>query len=302
MKSDAVLFGPCVGELYWEAGRFVPHFIWKKRKQFEASKEVKFVVFTRPERFDLYGLYSDILVPLRLESDGTKYIPNCFRLDHFPQEYFDELVRQFRVAYSNRFNILEHIYPIVDKYKFQMKYQFQRKQMDYSYCPRKENFNLLEKHIPKDDKPWVALAPRYRNGLRRNWKNWQKFYDLVYDSNLFGSFNFIIVGKCPDYTPDEKGRFFDINKIPMNSESSTIGLTVEVLKKSILTVGSQSGIPNISLLVGTPALEFGHQKRFHTLDYNVRRTRVEFIEDSKYILPPEILLHEMEKMLKKLRG
>ena len=301
-KESAVLFGPAVGELYWEAARFVPHFIWKKRKQLKSSKDVKFIVFTRPERFDLYGLYSDILVPLRIEGDGKDYIPNCFRMDNFPQNYFDELVIKFRENYASRFNILEHIYPKVDKQHFQMKYQFQRQQMDYKYFPRRVNYDLVEKNIPKD-KQLISLAPRYRNGLRRNWKRWQEFYDLLYNSDLRQKYNFVICGKDPDYVPDMKKRFYDVNYlIDSTLDASSIGIVIEVLKRSILTIGSQSGIPNISLLIGTPAIEFGHQKRLHTVDYNIRKTKVHFIDDPKYQLSPETLLEESKKFLKQLGG
>jgi len=298
-KENAVLFGPCIGELYWEAGRFVPHFIWKKRKQLAGSKDLKFIVFTRPDRFDLYGLYADILVPLRIEGDGVEYIPNCYRMDNFPQKYFDELVIKFKESYSSRFSILEHIYPKVDRQHFQMKFQFHRSQMDYKYFPRRENFSIVEAHVP-NDKKIIVLAPRFRNGLRRNWGNWQTFYDLIYDSDLYQKYNFVICGKSPDYVPDERKRFLDINYFEQTKDSSLIGILIEVLKKAVLTIGSQSGIPNISLLIGTPALEFGHQRKLHTVDYNIRQTKVHFIDDPKYKLPAKSLLDETRTFLKKL--
>ena len=78
-KPFAVLFGPFVGELYWEAGRFAPMLPYY-REQYKNKKNVKFIVLTREDRFDLYGKYADILVPLRVPGDEEKKTPECFRL------------------------------------------------------------------------------------------------------------------------------------------------------------------------------------------------------------------------------
>jgi len=115
---------------------------------------------------------------------------------------------------------------------------------------------------------------------------------------LMKKYNFVIVGKNPDYIPDNQNRFFDINTIEQNINTSTIGLTIECLKKSVLTIGSQSAIPNISLLFGVHALEWGHQKHLHTVVYNIRRTKVTFLDDHKYQIKPEIIYNEMLKILK----
>ena len=295
MKPSAVLFGPFTGEMYWEFGRFVPHFIWKRKKEYK-NGDVKFIVLTKPENFDMYGTYADILVPLKLK-DESKYKPNCFRSDNLKTEDYFSIINLFKNQFSPRYNILEMIYPDISKRQYSNRNQYPKEKMSYDYSPRKSNKQLIEQNI--DNKPIVILAPRYREGFKRNWPHWNKLYDLIYENKkLINNYNFVICGKYPDYIPDSKDRFFDINKIKQNINTSLIGLTMECMKKSVLTIGSQSAIPNISLLFGIKALEWGHQKHLHTITYNIRKTKVTFIEDMKYNINPESIYHEIEKNLK----
>ena len=68
MKQDVVLMGPFVGEFYWEAGRFAPLLPAMRARKYK-DRDVKYVVFTREERFDLYGKYADILIPHKTVHD-----------------------------------------------------------------------------------------------------------------------------------------------------------------------------------------------------------------------------------------
>ena len=150
-----------------------------------------------------------------------------------------------------------------------------------------------------NEKPVVILAPRYREGFKRNWPHWTNLYDLISNNEmLMKKYNFVIIGKDPDYIPDSLNRFFDINMIEQNINTSTIGLTIECLKKSVLTVGSQSAIPNISLLFGVKTIEWGHQKHLHTVTYNIKKTKVTFFEDAKYKISPDTIYKEILNNIK----
>ena len=65
MRKSAYLIGPFIGELLWEFYRFAPYVIYLKKK----NPKAEFVIFTREERFDLYGRYGSVLVPLRIQND-----------------------------------------------------------------------------------------------------------------------------------------------------------------------------------------------------------------------------------------
>ncbi len=291
MEDAIICFS--TGEMYWEFARFAPYVIWKKEKQYK-KKNIKFIIITDPTRFDIYGRHASILVPFRL---NQKYKQNCFRLDNVTIQEYLSIIESFKNQFKDRYNLLEIIYPDISKNQYSNKNQFPRTKMSYNYLPRLANKELINKHM--DEKPIIVLAPRYREGFKRNWPYWTNLYDLISNNEiLMKKYNFVIVGKNPDYIPDNQNRFFDINTIEQNINTSTIGLTIECLKKSVLTIGSQSAIPNISLLFGVHALEWGHQKHLHTVVYNIRRTKVTFLDDHKYQIKPEIIYNEMLKILK----
>ena len=301
-KKDAVLMGPFVGEFYWEAGRFAPMLPAMRAREYK-KRDVTYIIFTREERFDLYGKYADILIPLRIEGDYGMKMPECFRLIKFSKEEVEALAGKFRSVYKKKYNIIKHIYPNVAKGRFVNKDQFPRHKMLFSYSPRNENYELVNTFLPNNGKQNVVLAPRYRDGFRRNWKKWPEFYDLLFnDKMLMNSFNFIICGKKGEYKADEKNRFLDMTNIKLGVESSLVGVLLAILEKSIFTFGSQSAIPNISLLYGVEVLEFGCQKRLHTITYNVKNTPITFIENRKYNIDPGTIFKRFKKNLLRKRS
>jgi len=293
--EKAILLGPCIGELFWEFARFSPILPYYHKKYHKQN--VKFIVMTRQDRFDMYGMYADILVPLRIDGDGSKFKADCFRLMGYSIDKYKNIVKRFNKQYRKRFDVLEHIYPKLENKRFAQKQQFPKTNMAFKWKPRIENERAINSYI-KNDKPIVVLAPRYRKGMKRNWPYWSQLYDLIYNSDMYNRYNFVICGKSPDYIPDEKDRFYDINKIKLTNEISTIGLTIDIIKKSDLTIGSQSGIPNISMLLGTNVITWGHQKKLHEKVYNIKNTPIHFIEDMKYKLESNKVFNKMIKLLK----
>jgi hypothetical protein len=303
-KEDAILLGPCVSEFYWEAGRFAPLLPFMRKSYSKISKHPKFIVLTREERFDLYGRFADILVPLKIDGDYTKYAPNCYRLNDFPHEHYEKIASDFYKKYEERFNILDHLYPKVDGKHFLNKNQFQINRMIFSYAPRQENYDLVDSYLPKD-KAIVILSSRYRNNnldppsvRRRNWPNWQELYSRIRTNTfLMDNFNFVICGKTGEYIPDSEDKFFDLNKIKITRDSSLSGLLLVLLQRACFTCSSQSAIPNLSLLFKVEVLEWGHQKSLHTIIYNHKKTKITFLDDPKYTLPAKIVYRNLLSIL-----
>jgi len=119
------------------------------------------------------------------------------------------------------------------------------------------------------------------------------------NSWLMNNFHFVICGKEPEYVPDEKRRFFDINSIEEHENSSLIGITLETVKKSVLVVGSQSAIPNVGMILKIEVLQWGNEPGAHTKTYNVFNTKVNFITDKLYKTPPEKVIKDMTNILKR---
>lgn len=293
----AVLMGPFVGELYWEAGRFAPLLPHMIQNQYR-GQNVKFIVLTRPDRFDLYGKYADILVPLRVEGDYINRKPECFRLIGLRPEKYEKIARNFKEKYRDRYTIIKHIYPKVTKPAFTNKNQFHKKKMIHTYKPRQENYELVDEYLPKDEKPLVVLGSRHRKGFKRNWNKWEQFYDILSDqTDLMENFNFIICGKKGEYIPDKKSRFLDMNDILVGEASSLVGLLLVILENAFFTFGSQSAIPNMSLLHNVDVLEFGCQKKLHTKTYNIKNTPITFFENKEYDIEPKFILKHLRKLL-----
>lgn len=300
-KPRAILFGPFVGEMYWEAARFVPMIPYMRKNTKPKLKGAKYIVLTREDRFDLYGKYVDILVPLKIPGDYETLRPDCFRLWGLTGDLYQKIIDSFVKKYEDRFRITQQIRPNIVKRQFGNKNQFRQDKMIFEYKPRKENYKLIDEYIP-NDKPIVLLAPRFRKGFKRNWNKWPEFYDLLYrNKQLMDNFTFVICGKKEEYKGDADNRFYDITNIPIGKGSSLIGLLLVLLTRAVFTFGSQSAIPNLSLLHGVEALEFGCQKSFHTRTYNIKKTPVTFIEDRKYIVEPKVMMKHLNGLLAKKR-
>jgi len=301
-NESAILLGPFIGEFYWECGRFaplLPHLKYKVMK----NQNIKYIVYTREDRFDLYGKHADILVPLKIEGDYKNLQPNCFRLNGFTGKEYQNLIKVFKKQYSKRFKIIKHLYPAIDKRQFANKNQFRKDQLLFRYSPRNENHILIDEMLGSDTKPIVLLAPRFRKGFRRNWGKWEEFYDLIYnDNNIINKFTFVICGNNGEYIPDSKNRFHDIGKIKTGKNSSRAGLLLSLMSRACLVCGSQSAIPNIALLYKVEVLEFGCQKSLHTVTYNIHKSPITFISDGKYNINSSDLFNKMKALLKKHEG
>lgn len=271
----------CVGELYWELARFVPYIIWRKKQE-----DFDLIVITRKERYDLYGDYATKFIPLEIKGDGIEKKAECFRLIGFSKHEYLELLDCNLEDYDK----IEKIYPDYNRYA--NLNQFDRTKYDYNYKPRKENRDFV--NTLNIQKPIIIIAPRFREGFARNWIYWKEFYDSLYNSELKNKYEFILCGKNPDYISDE--RFLDINSFKYNG--SSMGITIELIKKAELVVGSLSAIPNLSLLLKTPVLQWGHAKRIFTSDeYNPFHTKNIYLEDSKYNIKTSIIISELQKCL-----
>ncbi len=296
--KKAILMGPVVGEFFWEFFRFAPMIPHFRKKQYR-GKDITYIVLTREERFDVYGRMANILVPLQIPNDYKKMWPNCYTLMGLSMPKYHEIAKIFRQKYAKKYNIINHLYPNIGEKYFCGKNQYPPSKMIYEWHPRKRNLELVDSYLPTD-KPLVVISPRYRGDLKRNWPHWNTFFDMVAEDNyLMDHFNFILCGKAGEYIPDKQKRFLDLNDIQTDENSSLAGLLMATMSKAFFTFGSQSAIPNISLLYGVEALEFGNQKSLHTVTYNVKKTPVTFVVDHGFKVSPKIIFQKFKSLLKK---
>jgi hypothetical protein len=294
--KKAILLGPCVGEFFWEFFRFAPLLPNLRLKKYKDS-DITYIVLTRKERFDIYGRLANILVPLQIPGDFQNKWGNCYKLMGLKLHEYLEIGKIFRKKYGKKYHIIDHFYPDIKKPVYCSKNQYAKSQMTYKWFPRLRNEELVDMYLPKN-KPLVVLSPRYRGDLKRNWPHWETFFDMVAnDLYLMKHFHFILCGKEGEYIPDKQKRFLDLNDIQLDEDSSLAGVLLATMSRAFFTFGSQSAIPNISLLYGVEALEFGNQKTLHTVTYNVKRTPVTFVNDYKYNIAPKVIFNKFKQLL-----
>ena len=143
-KDSAILFGPFSGELSWEFYRFAPYLIYLKK----INPDIKTVVYSRSQRIDLYGQNANIFVPLKLKDDKPE-LQEKFRLIGLEPYFYRDIGRLFKDKYAERFDIKGHFYPDIFNWRYKVKWQFPRDQMDYNFLPRRENMLLVER-LTKD--------------------------------------------------------------------------------------------------------------------------------------------------------
>ena len=291
-KEKVLIVGPVIGELGWELLRFVPHVMWKKFKQY--NNEVKLIVITRPDRFDLYGKNADEFYPVIIKDDTTKMKADCWRLTGWKGELESFIPKEL----YDKYDVVETFYPRVHGREFINETITPWDKRIYIFEPREASVKAVENL--SNYKPLITLAPRYREGYRRNWSRWPQFYDLLEEFKY--DINFIVCGKSPEYIPvpdKHKTWLGDVNDyMTDDSEVSLIGLSIEIMKKSILTIGSQTALPHLSRMIGTPSLEWGGHGVLHRGRYNPMGTKIYFIDDVNYRLTEHDIVNEFKKILK----
>lgn len=136
-SKKAFIFGPFIGELYWEMYRFAPYAISLKKR----FPKYHLIVFTREESFDLYGRYTSIFIPLRIDSKIFK--AKKFTAKGFIVSDYIDLCEYVKKKYMNLYNIVDHYAPRIDGFMHEVKWQYPRRYMDYDFKPRVQNYNIV---------------------------------------------------------------------------------------------------------------------------------------------------------------
>ena len=293
-KTKVIVAGPCYGELFWEFFRFAPYIFAIKRD----NPELGLVVHTREERYDIYGEWADAFIPLQLPKIDNMF-PDCFRLTNLPPFEKIQIEMNALRQLTPKYDIIYCTRPDISDKEFCNKDQFPMQLRLFDYKVRKENIKLVDKMLDPN-KPIIVLAPRFRKGFKRNWPYWNEFYDMIFFDKSLERFQFVVCGRTEEMYADPLKRFIDINDFDYPPNTSLIGVTMEILKRAKLTIGSQSAIPNISLIMGTPVLQWGNQKDLHTKTYNIYKTQVEFIEDMEFKLDPKIVFQKAKEFFEKI--
>jgi len=223
-KHKAFLFGPFFGELSWEFYRFAPYAIYLKK----VNPDVQLVVLTRSSRFDFYGQFADILVPLKPKGDNVSG-QEGFKLLDFRDEHYYTIAKYFLEKYRKKFHIINHIFPEVTGWIYKVKWQFPRSQMDYGFMPRKRNKEIINDIFGEDE-------------------------NLVFADNLV--FNEDIDG----YKVVQSDKFLRSILDILNDEATYFGCFIELFKKVKFVVGNlESNLSHLAILLQKPLIFLGNE-------------------------------------------
>lgn len=238
-RIPAILFGPFIGELNWELYRFAPHAIYLKNRY----PWQKTIVLTRKERFDLYGKYADILIPLNISENAG--VQNGFGIENFDTISYDEIAKVFNLKYKSKFDIKEHLFPDIG-WRSRIKWQFHRDQMNYDFKPRKHNEEIIK-------------------------ANFEDFKNVVLSDEYFSSdYNVITIEEIRNRT-----------KTSVDGISSTyIGCLIEFIKKCLFVVCEyKSVLFRLCILLNIPVITKNKIDQDELYLLNPNNTKVIYCED-----------------------
>lgn len=295
-EAEEIVWGPFLGEIGWELMRWCG-FIRNYKKQ---NPTKKVIVMTRSSRIDLYYNDVDDILPITIDDDYTTVRPNMYRAD-----FIDPMVP------VKLKSIIKHLYP--NAYLFEPpkgkdssnRNYFPADQMDFNFKPQEKNKEIIENILLKNKgKIPIVLSPRHRvdmNDIKtnRNWVKlyWYRLFDILKNS---GKYIVFTVGVSPTFVdPPEDSCFEILEKYnDLNNNISQIGLTIEAIKHSKLTVGNQSSIPILSNLLKTPTIIWGHENHRHSVLENPYKTPCTFFDEKPgiYKTPPNKIFEEVERL------
>jgi len=237
-KGNAYLFGPFIGELSWEFFQFAPLAIYLKKLQPTAS----IIVLTRQERFDLYGKYADILVPLKLKLIEKYHTENCFKINNYSQRDYEIIAEYFLNKYKKRYDIFNHYYPDTG-WRYNVRWQFSNSMMDYDFKPRDENIILVDL-IVKDLDNLV-----YFDGLE---KQYLPRYNII----------------------DSKSFKFQVENL-LTNKTSYLGCLILLLRRCKFVVGNiDNDISKLAILLKVPLINLGEHSQDKINIINPNKTLV----------------------------
>ncbi len=234
----AYLFGPFIGSLFWEVHKFCGYALYMKKEH----PKHRLLLMTRPERFDFYGEYGDIFVPLKWFNNNIdkEKNQNCFKLNGLHESIYYDMVSFFYNKYKDKYNIVDHFYPDIRGFRYKLKWQFPRYKMIYDFMPRNEN-NIFVDKLLNNSKPCILFD--------FSWTSDNNLKHLILSKfKKFTNYNFVVYDDSNFY---EEGIIFVNKSLNFIENTSLYGVILSILKRSFILVGNlKSDISKISLLSG----------------------------------------------------
>jgi len=216
-----MIFGPFVGEMIYEMSYFAPYAIYKKKN--DPNRQL--VVFTRPDRLDLYGQYVDIFVPLNLKDDDESF-QSGWSSSIYNSEVISSLISVIKSKFVSRFHEVSHFIPYTKGNLSYVRWQFPRNEMDYDFKPRLLNLTWVLNNIGNDD--------------------------FIFCESKNYSFNSNVV-----YFDDLKENYYS----SQNESTTFLGVLIETIRKCKLVIGKLNSLcTRAAFLLKRPVISIDSEK------------------------------------------
>lgn len=293
-NSNKVFFGPFVGELGWELFRWSGFVRWIRNKH----PDKNIVVATRKGREDLYYKTASKIETFEITGDYRRFKPNMYRLDGYPNQKLQSMIDEYKQKYSGW-------YFVEPPMKTNNRNVFRPTFQNFNIKTHPKNAKCISNILSNvDGKIIITLSPRKRTDLSsggkmhdRNWKAgyWEELFDLIDSSNKYCA---LVLGKSPTFIrPLEILRNLVVVEDKVNEGCTSIGLTVEALKQSVLTIGQHSAIPILSNYLKTPTLMWGEDRNRHAVLENPYRTPCLFVDDRSFSVAPTKIFSLLNRII-----
>ncbi len=231
----AFLIGPYLGELSWEILRLAPFVAHVKKV---SEKPSKVIVLTRPERFDLYGLNADSLIPLILQNDKEE-LQDGHGIKGFDIDSYDKLVKAFRTRFLPRYQIVKHYhFDLTEPFRrvhWQTMKGFSRDKLYYNLQPRPGNRIIVNSLVKGITTPMIYIDS---NETNEDYKEIFKNY-IMFNNSFFK--------RIPTEIPPDV---------------TFLGCCMELIKRCKFVIGSLEGpVSILALMLGIPLMIINEKVR-----------------------------------------
>ena len=246
--------------------RFAPYAIHLNK-----TENVDIIVYTRSDRFDLYGHHARTFVPLTVNDE----LPHdCFRATGFSAGTYQDLIGVFRKKYEKSKTILDHFYPDIRNFKYRLKWQFPRMKMDYDFNPRKNNKIIVEEMLGTQKCIFLDLSWEDRKEeVPKITKYIKDYFSFMIDTKIVVHTD-VEINSDPQIIPTSDIKL----SLP---HTSAVGCMMNILDQTLFSIGNlNSPFSHLSILKNVPLVSLYETRASDEIDLlNPLKTDVYILED-----------------------
>ena len=286
--NEEIVFGPFLGSLEWEMLRWMGFVRWYSTR----FPDKRIIVSTR---YDRRELYNEIRAEIDLFKipDSIICIPEGYSVRNFPKLSYNKLIDDIKIEFPKAY--------IFDPFNYHIKRNmFSLSQMDFKFNSSKSSINIWNQVCGKfsEGRKCIVIETNCGTSRLNNWgeKRWTELIRLLKNTNKYF---IIIVGFNTYARPFVKDKDIVIlnDYVSDYFNTSKIGLTMEVIKKSELVISTTpSDVILLSNLMKKRSFFWGDHCEKYSNELNPFLIDVHFLKDRDYNYSPLAAFQKIENL------